>query len=82
MPTRLDAKFFTGFTTDEIRTICGCLNNFLRSDQENFDFPDYGGIPEELSSRLMSDQVDKIQDAVQSESQFTLESVALMLAPY
>lgn len=51
-----DLKWFTGFTMREIEKIHAAV-----SSTENFDFPDYGGLPTTISSKLTSEQVDYLQ---------------------
>ncbi len=84
----LDSRFFTGFTHGEIQIIAKRLNDLiLKSKVQNldfpdFDYPDYANLPDSISGRFQSEQVDKIQDAIQCQEVFAIEDVARLLAPY
>lgn len=57
----------TGFTPAEIKKMAKIVND-LRPDAYGyiqFDYPDYGGIPEHINRRLTGEQVDLIQEEVQ-----------------
>jgi hypothetical protein len=91
-----NTEFFTGFKPNEIRTIHKALVNLKKycyaTSQEinedpdlanvDFDFPDYGGLPEKISGKLTTDQVDAIQDLIQwvDPEKVTLEMTAYALA--
>lgn len=54
-----------GFNLDEIEAITAVLNADVIND---FDFPDYGGLPKNTSMKFTSDQVDALQDIQNSSS--------------
>ena len=63
-------RFYTGFSWDEIKEIAKALRRTYRKSNEDlernlewddndyFDYPGYGGLPDKISNRLTTDQVD------------------------
>jgi hypothetical protein len=73
--------FFTGFTWEENKEIHKAVQNSYRDSNGDiedflFDFPDYGGLPDNISQRLTGEQVDYLQESQPT----TFEQTARILA--
>jgi hypothetical protein len=71
--------FYTGFNLRDLKIIRDCIDRILEQGEE-FEYPDYGGLPERISDRLTSDQVDYLGSFTDQGTEPSINDIQRILA--